>query len=123
MNEETLSRRDVLRAALAAGCGLLLPGMLLGCDSKEGASPTSPAPAGSAPANSAPANTPAVSTASAAPAEIKKMSQASAQYQARPKGEQKCDGCRNFIAESNTCKLVEGQISPNGWCVLWAKKV
>jgi len=28
----------------------------------------------------------------------------------------------NFIAESNTCKLVEGQISPDGWCVLWAKK-
>jgi len=28
----------------------------------------------------------------------------------------------NFIAESKTCKLVDGQISPEGWCSLWAKK-
>ncbi len=44
------------------------------------------------------------------------------QYQAQPKGEQKCSGCLNFIAESNTCKLVDGQISPDGWCSLWVKK-
>ena len=44
------------------------------------------------------------------------------QYQTQPKGEQKCSGCMHFIAESNTCKLVEGQISPDGWCTLWAQK-
>jgi hypothetical protein len=44
------------------------------------------------------------------------------QYQTQPKGEQKCAGCQHFIAESNACKLVEGQISPDGWCILWAGK-
>ena len=44
------------------------------------------------------------------------------QYQAQPKGEQKCGSCLNFVAESNTCKLVAGQVSPEGWCSLWAKK-
>jgi hypothetical protein len=26
----------------------------------------------------------------------------------------------HFIADSNTCKLVEGTVSPEGWCVIWA---
>ena len=109
--EAILPRRIVLRGMLAAGCGLLLPSLLSGCDSTQGANPTS----------SAPAKPPATSANPAAPA-IKKVSQASVQYQTHPKGEQKCSGCINFIAESNTCKLVEGQINPEGWCVLWMKK-
>jgi len=28
----------------------------------------------------------------------------------------------HFNAESNTCNVVDGQISPNGWCTLWVKK-
>ena len=59
---------------------------------------------------------------SAAPAAPVKASQASVQYQAQPKDGKKCADCMHFIAESNTCKLVEGDISPTGWCVLWAKK-
>jgi hypothetical protein len=43
------------------------------------------------------------------------------QYQQQPKGEQKCSACTHFIADSKTCKLVEGQINPEGWCVLWVK--
>lgn len=60
----------------------------------------------------------------ALPAEAtgKKLPQASAQYQAKPKGDQRCANCVNFIADSNTCKLVEGPISPQGWCSLWVKK-
>jgi hypothetical protein len=58
---------------------------------------------------------------SAAPAAPAKVSQASVKYQTQPKGEQKCANCMHFIAESNTCKLVEGNISPEGWCILWAK--
>jgi len=112
MKEEILSRRAVLRGALVVGCGLLLPGLFSGCGSKEGTSST----------GSTPANPPATGTDSAAPAAIKKVSQASVQYQPQPKGEQKCGVCQNFIAESNTCKLVEGQINPEGWCVLWMKK-
>jgi len=81
-------------------------------DSKKGTSST----------GSAPANPPATGADSATPAAIKKVSQASVQYQTQPKGEQKCGVCQNFIAESNACKLVEGQISPEGWCVLWIKK-
>lgn len=110
---EILPRRDVLRGALAFGCTLLLPTVFSGCDSKKGESPTSPAPAPAAP--------PATSTDSAAPATTTKVSQASVQYQTSPKGEQQCSTCMNFIPP-NACKRVEGQISPNGWCLLWTKK-
>lgn len=48
-----------------------------------------------------------------------KVSQSSVQYQPQPRGEQKCANCMHFIADSNTCKLVEGTISPEGWCVIW----
>lgn len=106
-------RRVVLRGALAMGCGLLLPAALFGCDSKKGANSTGAAPADAPPAPSADTS---------APAATGKVSQASVQYQTQPKGEQKCGNCVNFIAESNTCKLVDGQISSEGWCSLWTKK-
>lgn len=96
MKEEILSRRVVLRGALAVGCSLLVPAFF------------------SSPAHSA--------NSAAPPATAKKVSQASVKYQTHPKGEQKCARCANFIAESNTCKLVEGKINPEGWCVLWVKK-
>jgi hypothetical protein len=112
MKAEIPSRRIVLRGALAVGCGLWVPIVLSGCDSKNGTNSSSPAPA----------SPPAPSAGSAAPAATKKVSPASVQYQAQPKGEQKCGNCVNFIAESNTCKLVDGQVSPEGWCSLWAKK-
>jgi uncharacterized protein YjbJ (UPF0337 family) len=110
--EEIRPRRLVLRGALVLGCSPWVPIALVGCDSKKDADSSSAAPAGS----------PATSAGSAAPAATSKVSQASVQYQAQPKGEQKCGGCLNFIAESNTCKLVAGQVSPEGWCSLWAKK-
>jgi hypothetical protein len=110
MKQENLSRRNVLRGALAVGCGLWLPVVLSGCDSKKSASSTSGAPAGS----------PATGTEPAAPG--KKLAQVSVQYQSQPKGDQKCSLCTNYIAESNSCKLVDGPISPDGWCSLWTKK-
>jgi hypothetical protein len=110
--EEIPLRRLVLRGALVLGCSPWVPIALVGCDSKKDANSSSAAPAGS----------PATSADSAAPAATSKVPQASVQYQAQPKGEQKCGGCLNFIAESNTCKLVAGQVSPEGWCSLWAKK-
>lgn len=96
MKEEILSRREVLRGALAVGCSLLAPAFF------------------GSPAHSA--------TSAAPPATAKKVSQASVKYQTHPNGEQKCGNCVNFIAESSTCKVVEGKISPEGWCVMWAKK-
>jgi len=50
-----------------------------------------------------------------------KTSKEQVQYQDQPKGEQKCANCMHFIAP-NSCKLVEGEISPEGWCTLWAQK-
>ena len=110
--EDIPPRRVVLRGALAVGCGLLLPAVLLGCDSKKSANPTS----------AEPASPPTPRAEPAAAATTGKVAQASVQYQTQPKGEQKCSGCTNFISESNTCKLVDGQISPDGWCSLWTQK-
>lgn len=95
MSEEVSSRRLVLQGALAAGCSLIVPVALF-----------SPLALGADPAP---------------PAATKKVSQASVQYQGTPKSGQKCSDCIHFIAKSNTCKLVEGNISANGWCSLWAK--
>jgi uncharacterized protein YjbJ (UPF0337 family) len=106
MKEEIPSRRVVLRGALAVGCGLCLPIALSGCDSKKGATP---------------AGAPGSTADKATQATANKVSQASVQYQTQPKGEQKCSTCANFIAP-NSCKLVDGQISPEGWCNLWTKK-
>ena len=50
-----------------------------------------------------------------------KIGQADAQYQASPKDGQHCSGCANFQAP-NTCKFVQGGISPNGWCQLFSPK-
>lgn len=117
--QEVPARRVVLRGALAVGCSLWVPMLLSGCDSKKGADSTSPAPAAPSPA---PAGPPATGAAPAAPAATKKVAQATVQYQPQPKGDQKCSGCVHFIAESNTCKVVDGQVTPEGWCSLWAKK-
>jgi len=126
LNEEIPPRRIVLRGALAVGCGLLLPATLFGCDSKKGETSTGAAPSGSPPTSTDSAapytSSSAPSEESAAPTATAKASQASVQYQSQPKGDQKCDGCLHFIAESNSCKLVEGQISSDGWCSLWAQK-
>jgi hypothetical protein len=48
-----------------------------------------------------------------------KLSKATAKYQTEPNGEQRCATCAHFESESNTCKVVEGDISPEGWCTLW----
>ena len=113
------SRRNVLRGALAAGCSLLLPASLLGCSKKAentvGTEPTAPSPKMDTPSSPAPME-------SAAPAAPAKASQISVQYQPQPKDGKKCAECMHFIAESNTCKLVEGSISPDGWCTIWTKK-
>lgn len=106
-------RRIMLRGVLAAGASLLLPAALLGCESKTETDTTgspSPSPGPEPDASPEPSAEPA------------KVSQASVQYQTQPKGEQKCADCQHFIAGSNSCKLVEGDISPDGWCLLWIKK-
>jgi hypothetical protein len=43
-------------------------------------------------------------------------------YQDKPgRGGAKCSGCRFFRAPHG-CSIVTGTISPNGWCIAWAKR-
>lgn len=102
---EIASRRTVLRGGLAAVCTLLIPTVLLGCNAK----PPEPANTGAP-------------TEPAAPTTAGKVMQASVHYQAQPKGDQKCADCMHFVSESNSCKVVEGSVSPMSWCSLWTKK-
>ena len=99
-------RRSVLRGVLAAICTL----MLWGCKAKQEETSTG-TPASPSPTTKIPPG----------PAESPKLSQAQAQYQGQPKGDQQCGNCLNYVAASNTCKVVEGQVSPNGWCTIWVK--
>ena len=50
-----------------------------------------------------------------------KLSQAEAHYQHRPKGEQRCEICLQFLPP-NRCRIVQGQIVPQGWCQYFAAK-
>jgi secreted PhoX family phosphatase len=50
-----------------------------------------------------------------------KMTQQAAGYQATPKGDQTCASCALFKAP-DACTLVDGTISPNGWCRFYSKK-
>ena len=59
---------------------------------------------------------------SASPAQASnKMSQKAMSYRPSPNGNQRCDNCGNFQAPSS-CKLVDGVVAPNGWCVLYRPK-
>lgn len=49
-----------------------------------------------------------------------KLDQRSAAYQPNPKGNARCDGCVQWQGP-DACKVVQGTISPNGWCVLFAR--
>lgn len=46
-------------------------------------------------------------------------------YQDKPKGDQECSNCIQFVPgatpEANgTCKVVAGDVSPHGWCMVYA---
>jgi hypothetical protein len=56
-----------------------------------------------------------------AAAQQKKVAKDQAKYQDQPKGDQRCDGCVQFEAPAG-CKIVEGKISPSGWCILYGPK-
>jgi hypothetical protein len=50
-----------------------------------------------------------------------KFSQAAAKYQPTPKGANRCANCSLYESAGN-CKVVEGAVAPNGWCMLYAPK-
>jgi anaerobic selenocysteine-containing dehydrogenase len=51
-----------------------------------------------------------------------KMTQKDAAYQDTPKGTKSCSNCSLFEAPSG-CKIVEGKVSPQGWCSVFTPKV
>jgi len=53
-------------------------------------------------------------------AEANPLPKTAVNYQDTPKGDRKCSECSLFVAP-NVCKNVSGDISPNGWCMLWRK--
>ena len=57
-------------------------------------------------------------SASAAP---KKFSQQQAHYQPIPKSGQRCQTCALWQAPTS-CQVVDGQVSPAGWCILYQAK-
>jgi hypothetical protein len=66
-------------------------------------------------------------TAAAAPAQAAKGSQAQFKYQSKPNGSKKCSNCTFYIqgksaTANGTCKIVEGTISPNGYCIAYSAK-
>jgi hypothetical protein len=55
------------------------------------------------------------------PAYAQKAAQAAVKYQDSPSNGQKCGDCTYFQAPGS-CGVVDGKISPNGWCMLYNKK-
>ncbi len=54
-------------------------------------------------------------------AEAAKVSKAKAHYQGMPHNGQRCSHCQHFKPPTK-CELVEGVISPVGWCKFFAAK-
>lgn len=64
---------------------------------------------------------------SSAFAQSQKAPQSAVQYQGHPKGQDECDHCTHFVpgktsSADGTCQVVQGSISPKGWCVMFASK-
>ena len=50
-----------------------------------------------------------------------KTSKEIVKYQNFPNEGKRCKECLHFIAETNECRTVEGNIDPNGWCTIYFK--
>lgn len=60
-------------------------------------------------------------------AAAKKASKAEMMYMDKPHGKDQCDGCIHYVpgpkpTANGTCKIVQGSISPRGWCVAFTPK-
>jgi hypothetical protein len=65
--------------------------------------------------------------ATGAAADSSKASQASMHYQTSPNGTNHCSLCKFFVPGSDpksngTCQIVDGSISPNGYCMAFNAK-
>ena len=125
MTPEGLQRRTMLRNLLAV-CGVLCLPVVAGCGKKSPSPEPSPmAGGGEAPSATQPGIEvqPSSSASAAESSAAGKLAQAAVQYQDHPKGVERCSTCMHYNAESNTCELVAGPISPTGWCTIWVKKM
>jgi hypothetical protein len=52
------------------------------------------------------------------PVTLPKVSPAAAKYQDTPHGGMTCEAC-TFFRRPHACQVVEGDISPSGWCQLF----
>ncbi len=43
-------------------------------------------------------------------------------YQDTPNDGKHCSLCMHFIPKTNECRMIEGSISPDGWCIAFYKK-
>ena len=50
-----------------------------------------------------------------------KASKEAMKYQDKPNGDKQCSNCMQFVPPSS-CKVVEGNINPQGYCIAWVKK-
>lgn len=48
-----------------------------------------------------------------------KVPQRSVQYRPQPNGAERCAACVHYRRTEGACELVEGDISPDGWCALY----
>lgn len=60
-------------------------------------------------------------------AQSQKAPQSAVKYQDHPHGQDECDRCTHFVpgktsSADGTCQVVQGSISPQGWCVMFASK-
>ena len=56
-----------------------------------------------------------------------KASKQAMQYRDQPKNGQQCSTCLQFVPgakpdANGTCKVVDGPISPKGWCLAYVKR-
>lgn len=53
-----------------------------------------------------------------------KVAQSAVQYQDKPNGDKRCAKCQSFIPGASggdgACKIVAGNISPNGYCIAFS---
>jgi hypothetical protein len=69
----------------------------------------------------------AAALADGAYAQAAKGSKAQFKYQDKPSGSKQCSNCTFFVAgktssANGTCKIVEGDISPKGYCIAYSAK-
>ena len=66
--------------------------------------------------------------AASGPARAAKLSKGEVQYRDRPNSGKDCDDCIQFVPGANpgatgSCKVVEGAISPHGYCLAFARSL